>query len=91
MEMTAARMRADLAETPDFMLGLMFMKVTSEVDHLRECRECRKKRGPEYFATAVLHLALIEEEIEKRNIEVQVLSIARARTRYFAAANPSRN
>lgn len=91
MEMVAARMRADLAETADFMLGIMFVKVSAEVEHLRTCPDCRKQRGPEFVATAVLHLGLIEEEIEKRGIEIQVVSIARARTRYFAAINPNQN
>lgn len=90
MEMLAARMRADLAETPSFLLGVQYVKVLSSVDHLNACDECRKKRGPEFHAIAVLHLGLIEQEIASRGQEITVVREGRPAS-HFATLDPSMN
>ncbi|MBI1324406.1 hypothetical protein GC170_14645 [bacterium] len=91
MEMTAARMKADLADLDNFTLATTYMRVRRIVDHLHECEDCRKSRGPEHHALAVLHLGLIEQEIEARGEEIVTIQTSRPKARYVHATAPSIN
>lgn len=91
MEMTAARMRDDLKQIDNFSLASLYVRTKRIVDSLHECQDCRKLRGPEYHATAVLHLGIIEEEIDARGEEVIHVQTSRAQNRFAHAMAPSRN
>lgn len=91
MEMTAARMRDDLKQLDNFALASLYVRTKRIVDHLHECQECRKSRGPEYNALAVLHLGLIDQEIDARGQEVVHVQTSRAQNRFAHAMAPSRN
>lgn len=91
MEMIAARMRDDLKQLDEFTLGMLYVRVKSKVDHLHECEDCRKDRGPEFHAIGVLHLGLIEQEIAARGEAVIRIQTGRPRNRLSHIPAPSIN
>lgn len=91
MEMIVARMRDDLKQLDNFALASLYVRTKRIVDSLHECQDVRKSRGPEYHATAVLHLGIIEEEIDARGEEVLFVQTSRAQSRFAHAIAPSRN
>lgn len=91
MEMIAARMRDDLKQLDNFGLASLYVRVKRIVDHMHECEDCRKSRGPEHHALAVLHLGLIDQEIDARGEEVIHVQTTRAQNRFAHAMAPSRN
>lgn len=91
MEMIVARMKADLKQLDEFTLGMLYVRVKSKVDHLHECEDCRKDRGPEFHAIGVLHLGLIEQEIAARGESVIRIQTGRPRNRLSHIPAPSIN
>ena len=91
MEMIVLKMRTDLEAMDAFDLGRLWFRVRSQVDNLHECADCRKSRGPEYHALAVLHLGLIDQEIDKRGDEIIRVQTSRSRNRFAQAMTPSPN
>jgi len=91
METIVDRMRADLQQLDEFALGMLFVRVKAKVDHLHECEDCRKERGPEFHAIGVLYLGLIEQEIAARGESIIRIQTSRARSRFAHAMAPSIN
>lgn len=91
MEMLAARMRADAADLDDVALGMTWQRTTYHVEHLHGCLDCRRSHGPEHFATAVLHLGILEEEIARRGDMIIRKHEAANRNRFANAMAPSKN
>ena len=91
MEMIVLKMKTDLEEMNAFDLGRLWFRVRSQVDHLHECADCRKSRGPEYHAQAVLHLGLIDAEIDARGDEIIRVQTNRAKRLFAHAMAPSAN
>lgn len=91
MEMTAARMRADAADLDDVTLGMTWQRTAYHVGHLHTCLDCRRSHGPEHFATATLHLGILEEEIARRSDMIIRDHEAANRSRFAHAMAPSTN
>lgn len=91
MEMNVLKMKTDLEAMEAFDLGRLWFRVKMTVDHLHECADCRRSRGPEYHALAVLHLGLIDAEIDSRGEEIIRVQTSRSRNRFAHAMAPSPN